>query len=636
MTLARFAGKHRPIFFAGIFCAYLSTLYGVVMPHHQDVFQSSVQLAAPLVELGLAWIACRALYDLTKRKREIAATILYLAIPLLVVIVYAAQIYSLRISGNFITVLAIQNSAEARIVRNGSMYRTFAFALAWWLLFVAGFFLGRKVAPASRNRSFRQTAKALRTVGAIVLLLGVIVLFCMQRDTGLLEANYRQSPLIALAHSYYEVMRSDEISSAGLANSGSARTAMSSYPLEKSLIYGEALPFKRNGDAHIVPNVIVIFTEGTSARLLGCYGGAYPGLTPNIDRLARVSMRVTNYFNHTAATYRGLQGQMVSGYPSWGGGEDSAAWETGHSKEMLSSIHYRSISMILHDNSYKTYFISPHYDSVGLNTLLRSLAFDKVFSFEDVSRDVAPGNKLYFVEGALSDGDIFNALHILMDKGTLVSPAHPFFIGLYNFGTHAFLDIMPNGEKYRDGSNAALNKLHNYDYALGQFLDYFFASPYAKNTILILTADHATYPEQPFRLAAGSDYRPLFVDRIPLIVYDPTHELPSVYDAKGRTSIDFAPTLLQLLGIQSGENSFLGTSLFERGTSPIGFAAIGDEFYATDTAGAYPEDGVPAKYAKPFADEKKQVQIYYQLERENRISPSVEGAALTGTPSGSP
>ncbi len=630
MILRWFAEKHRPIFFAGVLAAYFAVLYGFATPHGDGGLKIAVRIAAPLLELGLASLACSVLAPRAVFRQRRLASVFYIAIPLLVVLVYATQIYSLYISGNFITVLALQNSAEARIVRNGSMYLTFALALAWWLLFVAGYLLDRKVAPLRGDVLRPARTNAWRIGLSVMLLFGIIKLFGAQHESGLLEADYRQAPLTALARSYYDAKRP-------VGAGRESNTAVTSgYPLEKSSIYGAALPFKSKGDIDTPANVIVIFTEGTSARLLGCYGGTYPALTPNIDRLARASMRVTNYYNHTAATYRGLQGQMVSGYPAAGGDDDAGAWEKGDSKEALSSARYRSISMILHDNSYKTYFISPHYDTVGLNTLLRTLSFDKVYSFEDVARDVAPGNRLYFVEGALSDDDIFTALHNLMDKGALGSPGHPFFMGMYNFGTHAFLDVMPNGEKYGDGSNASLNKLHNYDHALGKFLDYFFTSPYAKNTILILTADHATYPEQPFRSAAGSDYQPLFVDRIPLIVYDPTHQLPAVYDAQGRTSIDFAPTLMQLLGVQHADNSFLGTSLFEQSSGSMGFAAIGNEFYATDADRAYPADAIPAKYARQFSDEKKRVQAYYQLEQENRVSPAAAGGASVTGFSGSP
>jgi lipoteichoic acid synthase len=622
MTFTWLAKRHRTFFFLGTLMAYVATLYIAATPRHDDLQQTLIRLAGPIAELGLAWLICSATHDLALQKRW-AATFCYVTVSLLVALVYTAQIYSLYLSGNFISVLAMQNTAESRIVRSDTLFLALLLGISWWLLFVTGFLYERKAAPHPSQESTSSSIRIGRVAAIAILLVVTMALFHLQKDNGLLEADYRQAPLVTFAHNYVDsrrTARATQLHDQPFAHRTPGREPM--FPLEKTSIYDHPLPFASRSDPTDPPNVIVIFTEGTSARLLGCYGGQYPGLTPNIDRLAKVSMRVVNYYNHTAATYRGLQGQMVSGYPSAGGGEDSAPWETETGKEALSSVRHRSMVEILKENQYRTYFISPHYDRVGLNTLLRSLGFDKVFSFEDVSHQVAPGNKLYFVEGALSDGDIFNALHILMDKGAITDVRHPFFMGLYNFGTHAFLDVMPDGKRYGDGSNSALNKLHNYDYALGEFLDYFFASPYAKNTILILTSDHATYPDRPFKAVAGRDYKPLFVDRIPLIIYDPTHHLPAVYDAGGRTSIDFAPTLLQLLGIQHGDNSFLGVSLFEYKVGAIGFAAIGNEFFATDETSAYPQDAIPTQYAGEFLKDRKRVEAYYQLEQENRISPA--------------
>ena len=622
MILTWLAKRHRASFFLGLLIAYMATLYIAAPPRHDDLLQALIRLASPIVELGLAWLICGTAHE-RALQRNWAATLCYVAIPLLIVLIYTAQVYSLYLSGNFISVLAMQNTAESRIVRSSTMFFALALGIIWWLLFVAGFFHARNIASRFTAANSPALTRIGRGAAIAVLVFAVAALFHGQTDNGLLEANYCQSPVITFVRNYVDARRAARgAQTPDMPVAANTSAGEQPFPLQKSAIYGQPLPFASTREGTEPANVIVIFTEGTSARLLGSYGGQYPGLTPNIDRLAKVSMRVVNYYNHTAATYRGLQGQMVSGYPSAGGGEDSAPWETESGKEALSSTRHRSMVEILNENRYRTYFISPHYDRVGLNTLLRSLGFDKVFSFEDISHHVAPGNKLYFVEGALSDGDIFNALHILLDKGTIIDAGHPFFMGLYNFGTHAFLDVMPNGKRYGDGSNSALNKLHNFDYALGQFMNYFFASPYAKNTILILTADHATYPDQPFRAVAGNDYKPLFVDRIPLIIYDPTHRLPAVYDAGGRTSIDFAPTVMQLLGIQHGDNSFLGTSLFEEKPGSIGFAAIGNEFFATDATGAYPQDAIPAQYASEFSKDRNRVETYYRLEQQNRISPA--------------
>lgn len=612
-----FQGKRRAIYFIGILCAYLIVLHWFSPPRTEGFVHACVRPAVAALELWLSWVTCEGLFRLALKRRSFLVTGLCAAIGLAVVAIYTSQLYALHLSGNFISVLAIQNSAESRIVRNATLYVAFALAFVWWLFFLSTLRWSNTSGAQGLLHAHRRS-RALRMSIVATTVATVVVLFCTQKDSGLLEARYAQSPLIAFARSYYDARPAADRSAKEGASTRRDMPLSMQYPLARSNLTDAPLPFEKKGVAH--PNVIVLFTEGMSARLLGSYGGSTPGLTPNIDRLARISMRVDHYYNHTAATYRGLQGQMVSGYPAAGGGDDDRMlWETQQGMAKLASIRYRSISMILHDHGYGTYFVSPHHNGVGLNTMLRSLSFDRVFTFDDAGQFVAPANPFYAIEGALSDDDVFTTLRALMSNGNLGASGRPFFVGLYNFGTHAFLDIMPNGERYGDGKNAALNKLHNYDHAFGKFLDYFLASPYAHNTILILTSDHASYPEPSFREVAGAAYKPYFVDRIPLIIYDPTHDLPATFDAQGRTSIDFAPTLMHLLNIRRGQNSFVGTSLFGASHEAMGFAAIGEQFYATDANGVYAEDDVPAQWKSRFAARRDEVQTYYELEKADRL-----------------
>ena len=168
-----------------------------------------------------------------------------------------------------------------------------------------------------------------------------------------------------------------------------------------------------------------------------------------------------------------------------------------------------------------------------------------------------------------------------------------------------------------------LDKLHNFDDALGQFLQYFFGSSYAGNTILVVTADHSTYPELQFREVVGKDLKPYFVDRIPLLVHDPFHQLPGSLDARGRNSLDLAPTVLQLAGLPTGPNAFLGTSLFEPRNFPVGIAAIASNYYMTAPEGVFGMDEIPAAYRDTFDCEVNVVRRFYAVERDNRIVPAM-------------
>ena len=98
-------------------------------------------------------------------------------------------------------------------------------------------------------------------------------------------------------------------------------TNNSSYTITKvnfdSSIYKRDLPFKKLYSEKF-PNIILIFMEGTSSRLLENYNPK-TSYTPNILDFANNSLTVDNYFNHTAATFRGIHGQLASCYPSMGG-----------------------------------------------------------------------------------------------------------------------------------------------------------------------------------------------------------------------------------------------------------------------------------------------------------------------------
>ena len=140
-------------------------------------------------------------------------------------------------------------------------------------------------------------------------------------------------------------------------------------------------------------------------------------------------------------------------------------------------------------------------------------------------------------------------------------------MNIYNIETHAWHDISEDGKAYGKGDNISLNTIHNFDDAFGKFWAYFQQSALADNTIVIFTTDHAHYHEKPYVEIVdkpGSDYQKLFIDKVPLVIYDPTRSLPKTYDANLSNSIDFAPSLIHYMSLANHENAFLGNSIFNK------------------------------------------------------------------------
>ncbi len=335
----------------------------------------------------------------------------------------------------------------------------------------------------------------------------------------------------------------------------------SEYPLIKETIYSEPVPFEKEPDAPKNPNIIVFFTEGFSARSMSVYGSQYTEITPNIDIFSKSSMVVENYYNHTAATYRGLHGQLCSLFPTYGGNE---GWQTNYND--LPEVNYYCLSNVLNNNGYETIFLDAHIKQESqVDEMMLQLGFNRVITGGVLSEkyldDARP-----LLKFALSDRQFLKGLvGFLQDHEKNSEQEKPFFMGLYNLGTHAFLKRTKDGKKYGRGRNMSLNTINSFDSAFGLFWEYYKTSPYAENTVVIFTTDHCHYPEKPFVDAfKGPEYQQIFVDKIPLIIHDPTRKLPRTFDAKNSTSIDFTPSLIHYLNLGNHKNPFMGTSIYEK------------------------------------------------------------------------
>ena len=312
-------------------------------------------------------------------------------------------------------------------------------------------------------------------------------------------------------------------------------------------------------------NIIVIFAEGFSTEWIDKYN-VYKGLTPNITRFLEQSLVFDNYYNHTAATFRGLRGQLTSSYQLHGGYYDAHNGFAQISRtEIYNQLKNTLISLpdILKDQGYHTYFLSAHSKNFQLNWMLETLGFDRVYGAED----------FHDLEESLTDQEIFEALSEIVLKKNFSSP---YFIGVYNVGTH-FGQDSPN-VKWKDGRNILLNSIHNFDDAFGRFLE---KMQKQKDLVIILTADHAAYPSSLYN-RTFSTRRQYFLDKIPLIIWY-SGIRPNTIDAKGRNSLDLAPTVLNALHINSAFNYFLGCSLFDEYCPNVfeHITCIGHTFYRT-------------------------------------------------------
>lgn len=278
----------------------------------------------------------------------------------------------------------------------------------------------------------------------------------------------------------------------------------------------------RPAEIGIQPNIVLIFAEGLSQNIIN----DERLLMPFTRELQSRSLTFSNYYNHTFATYRGLIGQLYSGYQ----------FENYEKNSLV------SIQSILSDHGYGTYFLNTEPHNQTFTTYLEEMKFDEVTTLPNSRHEI-------------SDKRAFELLYeTLSTKGM---GAQPIFVSMYTFGTHIALDS--EDAVFAENPIPIFNRFYNFDVQFQKFMIKIESSPIFDNTIFIVTTDHATYVDEEY------------MDKFPLRAYGSLDEVPFfIYykgvnkeqvNANGRNSLTLAPTILDFLDI-SGENYFLGSSLF--------------------------------------------------------------------------
>ena len=403
-------------------------------------------------------------------------------------------------------------------------------------------------------------------------------------------------------------------------------TKKSKYRLDKN-IYDNNKSYTHIDDFSLhhdktLKNVVIMFSEGISADLIGCYNSNNKNVTINIDRICNKSTKVVNYFNHTAATFRGIHGQLTSSYnlmiSDKNMSDESIIW----AEENKPSTYYDTLSANMKKLGYHTYFIHPDGGTKAFNMMLKSLLFDDVISGDDI----ATGLKLNQRVGRIapsgpvaSDEELFEYISDKIINNTL---KEPYLVCIYNTGTHAYEDSADYDKMVVKFDNSVLRRTSVYDFNINILLKTI--EKVIDNTIFIITSDHATFPEPAYRRLRSNDrtYLPIFIDKIPLIIFGVELHLPYIIDANGRNSLDLTPTVLSLLGAGKIRNSFLGKSLEDDDKdNSFHMSAIGDKiFFMTqgDRVIITPSEA----YQKPYNILLNNIKEFYKKELNNDIVPA--------------
>ena len=301
------------------------------------------------------------------------------------------------------------------------------------------------------------------------------------------------------------------------------------------------------------PNIVLVILESFSADVVECLG-IEKGTTPGIDSLSKDGILFTNFYSTGFRTDQGLVA-MMSSFP--------AQPKTTIIKDFGKFDKLPNLISVLKENYYHTsYYSGGNLGFANTDIYLKSAGIQKLVG----ENDFVINKKTMW--GAY-DEELFD-FHLKDSKNN----KQPFFSTIMTSTSHEWFDgdfEKPWGtntiyEKYR-------NAIHYTDKCLFEYINKAKTKEWYKNTLFVITADHAHY--LPYNRKSNEPER----HRIPFLLFG--NVLKSEYRGiridKVGSQIDLAATILAQMKINSKKFHW-SKNLFNKYANNFAFYTFDDGF----------------------------------------------------------
>lgn len=278
-------------------------------------------------------------------------------------------------------------------------------------------------------------------------------------------------------------------------------------------------------------NVVLVIMESMSAEYLSRYGNPQ-GLTPTLDRLARVSYTFDHIYTSGTHTYSGIYSTLFA-FP---------VWMREHPLKRASIPVYQGIASELKRRGYRTLYFTTHddqFDNIG--GFLRANGFQQIIS----EKDYPPGQVLSTL--GVPDHVMFDASIPVINR---VHGENQPFLAVFLTASNHPPYIIPGDCGFRPRSPGIRQKIVEYsDWSLGRFLEQARSQDWYLNTLFVFVADSGTYVNGCYDL-------PLCFFHTPLIMYGPGGLTGPRVIKKIGGQIDIFPTIMGILNLSYVNNTF--------------------------------------------------------------------------------
>lgn len=346
-------------------------------------------------------------------------------------------------------------------------------------------------------------------------------------------------------------------------------------------------PVRKAADSTALPNaknVVILILESFSKEFVGVYnkdvdGGKYKGYTPFLDSLISVS-RSYQYSLANGRKSIDAMPSVISSIPSI---------EVPYVLSHFSGNKINSLASLLKEKGYYTaFFHGAPNGSMGFDAFAKLSGFDQYYGKTEYNND--------------KDFDgiwgIWDEPFLQYFASSMNTFKEPFFTTLFTVSSHHPYNL-PEGyeSKFKGGPKLVHRTIEYTDFALRQFFKKASTMPWFKNTIFVITADHASAEIQVPEYNSAWGYF-----SIPIFFYEPGENggglRPEIIQ-----QVDIMPTILGLLHYDKPYVAF-GRDIVHDHTAPFAFNYLNNTYQLFRRDFLLQFDGVRSTALFKFKEDK--------------------------------
>jgi phosphoglycerol transferase MdoB-like AlkP superfamily enzyme len=305
-------------------------------------------------------------------------------------------------------------------------------------------------------------------------------------------------------------------------------------------------------------NVVIIILESFAREYIGSLnpgldGGTYTGYTPFIDSLIKVSLT----FDVSVANGK----KSIDAMPSILASVPSL--ETPYTISHYANNEINGLPGLLKKKGYySAFFHGAPNGSMGFDSFSKIAGFDDYFGLTQY-----PQKSDFDGVWGVWDEPFFHFF-----AGKLNSFKQPFLASVFSVSSHHPFEVPEKYKgRFKKGPAPILEVVGYTDYALREFFNEISKSPWFKNTLFVITADHTNESVHPvFQNNFGSYC-------IPIILYKPDSNLKGIKKRIAQ-QIDIMPTVLSYLNYNEEYIAF-GNNLLDDSYESFAFNTNGSDYH---------------------------------------------------------